>query len=177
MLTWDDVNDRMYWGTVAGGGDITSVTAGAGLAGGGTSGAVTLDINVGLASFPVITIDKGGTGATTAVTARAQLGLGTAALLDSGAAAGNVPVLDSTGHLLESIIPDSVTFDTELESAISQHLANAVTGNLETGITVTYDSNEKLNFIVAGTKRSYRIAVDRRRHDFKPAGHSGQRHS
>ena len=59
--------------------------------------------------------------------------------------------MDSTGHLSESIIPSSVTFDTELESAISQHLANAVTGNTETGITVTYDTNEKFNFIVAGT--------------------------
>ena len=150
VLTWDDVNDRMYWGTVSGLGDITGVTAGAGLTGGGTSGTVTLDVNVGLPSFPVITIDKGGTGATTAVTARAQLGLGTASILDSGAAAGNVPVLDSTGHLLDSIIPDSVTFDSELESAISQHLANSVTGNNETGITVTYDTNEKFNFVVTG---------------------------
>ena len=74
VLTWDDVNDRLYWSSPSGIGDITSVTAGAGLTGGGDSGAVTLDINVGLASFPVVTIDKGGTGATTAASARAQLG-------------------------------------------------------------------------------------------------------
>ena len=151
VLTWDDVNDRLYWASPAGTGDITGVTAGAGLTGGGTSGTVTLGINVGLPSFPVITIDKGGTGATTAVTARAQLGLGTASTLDSGAASGNVPVLDTTGHLTDGVIPDGITRDTELESAISQHLASAVTGNTETGITVTYDTNEKLNFIIAGT--------------------------
>ena len=151
VLTWDDVNDRLYWSSPSGAGDITGVTAGAGLTGGGTSGNVTLGINVGLSSFPVITIDKGGTGATTAAGARSQLGLGTASTLDFGAAANNVPQLDASGFLSDSIIPASITRDTELETAISQHLASAVTGNIETGITVTYDTNEKLNFIVAGT--------------------------
>ena len=150
VLTWDDINDRLYWSSPSGLGDITGVTAGAGLTGGGDSGTVTLDINVGLPSFPVITIDKGGTGATTAVTARGQLGLGTASTLDSGTASGNVPVLNTSGHLPESTIPDDITRDNELEQAINQHLANAVSGNTETGITVTYDTNEKFNFIVSG---------------------------
>ena len=59
-------------------------------------------------------------------------------------------MIDVSGHLAESIIPDDITRDAELELAISQHLTNAVTGNTETGITVTYDTNEKFNFIVTG---------------------------
>lgn len=55
-------------GGVAGTGTITGVTAGAGLNGGGTAGAVTVNLIV------PVTIIHGGTGATTAAGALANLG-------------------------------------------------------------------------------------------------------
>jgi hypothetical protein len=50
-----------------------------------------------LAKLPTITIAKGGTGATTASAARTTLGLGTAAVVDTGVANGNAVVADATG--------------------------------------------------------------------------------
>lgn len=46
-----------------------------------------------------ITVDQGGTNATTAAGARTNLGLGTGAVKDSGTAAGNLVALDGTGKL------------------------------------------------------------------------------
>ena len=90
--------------TPSGVGTITGLTSGGGITlGGGTgtvsSGTVTLGIDPALGSFPTIPLDKGGTGATTDVLARTNLGLGTAAVLDGGDAAGDVPVLVTNGVL------------------------------------------------------------------------------
>lgn len=56
-------------------GSLQGVTAGDGLVGGGTSGVVSLSLDVSLANFPTIPIAKGGTGASTAGEARTNLGL------------------------------------------------------------------------------------------------------
>ena len=81
-------------------GSISGVTAGVGLAGGGTSGVVSLAMDVSLASFPVIPISKGGTDATSSADARSNLGLGSAATRNVGDATGNVAVLQNNAAFL-----------------------------------------------------------------------------
>lgn len=69
-------------------------------------------INALLASIsgsPVLlplSLALGGTGATTAAGARSALELGSAALLDTGTSAGNVPVLDGSGLVNPAILPE-----------------------------------------------------------------------
>ncbi|KHD87380.1 MAG: hypothetical protein OM95_14885 [Bdellovibrio sp. ArHS] len=62
----------------------------------GTTGAPTFR-TIASADLPTISIAKGGTGATTAAAARTNLELGTAATVNTGSAAGNIPVLGTGG--------------------------------------------------------------------------------
>ena len=80
---------------------ISGVTAGAGLDGGGTSGVVNLAIDETATDFPIIPIDKGGTGADTASDARVNLGLGTASTRDVGNDPGDVPLLGGTVGIMD----------------------------------------------------------------------------
>ena len=47
-------------------------------------------------------------------------------------------------------LPTDIATDADITTAINAALTDAVIGNTETGITVTFDTNGKLNFIVAG---------------------------
>ena len=47
-------------------------------------------------------------------------------------------------------LPTDVATDSDITTAINAALTNAVIGNTETGITVTFDTNGKLNFVVQG---------------------------
>ncbi len=89
------------WSTfnAKGSGTVTGVTASAPLV---SSGGATP--NLTLSTVP---LGSGGTGATDAASARASLGLGTAAELNTGTASGNIPVLDGTGKLPSSLVPIS----------------------------------------------------------------------
>ena len=62
-------------------------------------------------------------GTTTASNARAELGLGTAALLDAGTGVGDVPVLDAGGKLDSGVLPTTDGID---EIARDVALANAI---------------------------------------------------
>ncbi len=55
-----------------------------------------------------IGVESGGTGGTTAEEARANLGLGTAAVYDVGVAPGNVVVVQTGGQIDPSLVPTDV---------------------------------------------------------------------
>ena len=78
-------------------------------------------------------LTRGGTGATSASGARTNLGLGTAATVDTGTGSGDVPILNSSGDVATSVIPSSVTFDTELPSAIDLSQSS---GTLSVSVTL-----------------------------------------
>ncbi len=52
----------------------------------------------------IVAIDHGGTGAINATDARTNLGLGTAALVNTGTASGDVPVLDGSGKIANELL-------------------------------------------------------------------------
>ena len=53
-------------------------------------------------------VSSGGTGGVNTASARSNLGLGSAATRDTGTTSGRVPILDSSGDLALSVIPDGV---------------------------------------------------------------------
>lgn len=86
--------DGSTWGTIypAASGDITSVTAGTGLTGGGASGDVTLNVNVPSLAIAGTQITFGGTTTTTSMTATAALENGT--IWVNGTAAVTITIPD-----------------------------------------------------------------------------------
>ena len=129
-------------------GTINGIVVENGLTGGGSFGVVNIGLDVTSADFPIIPVDHGGTGAATPPLARDNLGLGTVATLDTGTGDGNVPILDASGDLPESTIPDSLTRDSEVDPAITAFLLSALSGNMTTRITVALDAGNKLNLVV-----------------------------
>lgn len=100
--------------------------------------------------MPTITVDK--TGRITAISqmsaadARALLQLGTAALKNTGAAAGNVPLIGSDGKLDTSIMPQLVI--TDVKEAASQ--AEMLALNVQQG-DVCLRTDETKTYILAGS--------------------------
>ena len=99
-----------------GGGTITGVTAGAGLSGGGTSGTVTIVLQI------PVTIGNGGTGATTA--AQALLNLGAAPLAN--------PVFTGDPRAPTPATSDN---DTSIATTAFVHAAVAASGGTVTSVT------------------------------------------
>lgn len=79
-----------------------------------------------------LSIAQGGTSATTAAAARTALGLGTAAVANTGTASGNVPVLNAQGKLAAAV-----------QSTLFQPLSAGVAAN---ALTFTLAAGAKLEF-------------------------------
>ena len=144
VLTWD--GSAMVWSSPASG----AVTTDNSFNGTGIIGS-PLTLNTAGSTFPTIPIEKGGTAATTVADARTSLGLGTAAQANTGTSSGEVPALDTSGHISDGVIPDGITRDTEVQTLFNTALTFATTGNTEVGINIDYNtSTRKLNATVTG---------------------------
>ncbi len=89
VLTFNGTN--YVWSQPAASG-LQSVSTTNALTGDGTAGS-PLGLTTAGSAFPTIPLDKGGTGATAAAAARTNLGLGTAAVANTGSTAGTIPIL------------------------------------------------------------------------------------
>ena len=81
------------------------------------------------------------------VSARTELGLGTAATRDTGEAQNNVPILDADGKLADGVVPDSFAEDNYVDTLAATIAGNDVT--IELGRTGTLSSLSR-SFTVPG---------------------------
>ncbi|MBA4276889.1 hypothetical protein [Flavobacterium sp.] len=91
---------------VAMSGDVTINNAGVTTIGAGKVSNAMLAGGIDLTTkvTGVLPVANGGTGASNATDARANLGLGTAAILNTGTSSGNIPVLDINGKIPNTLI-------------------------------------------------------------------------
>ncbi len=142
-------------------GDVTSVVAGAGLTGGGTTGDVTVNVVGGTgitANADDIAIDSTVTTLTgtqtltnkTLTSPVLNTGVSGTAILDEDNMSSNSATQLATQQSIKAYVDTQISSNATTVETIQDVAGAMVTGNTETGITVTYqDSDGTLDFVVA----------------------------
>jgi microcystin-dependent protein len=131
VLKWDNANSRWACGTDSdAGGDITAVTAGTGLTGGATSGAATLNVDIGTAAGQLFTIDSV---PNCSATQKLQMSLGPAYTWSCVSEATGAVIADADNdtkiQVEEAADEDKIRFDT----AGTERMIITDTGNVGIG--------------------------------------------
>ena len=142
-------------------GDVTSVVAGTGLTGGGTTGDVTVNVIGGTgitANANDIAIDSSVTTLTGTQTLSAKTltspilntGVSGTAVKDEDNMSSNSATHLATQQSIKAYVDAEITGGATTNEAIQDVAGGMVTGNTETGITVTYqDADGTIDFVVA----------------------------